>query len=307
MGKRSRFLNITYLINTFYIKSKALGLEFLRGSYPFEYYKNKIQVIPEYSYQLNFHPEYQSLSYLSFENAQKYHTGNRSITQELIIALCYSNECLTNNNLDLEYLIKLATSIQEKAIISESSMIFFLEKPYDRFDLTGKYYSGIVQGKAASLFLRCFIITKDKKYKEWARKCLTSCMKSISEGGVLVSLPNKNIWVEEYPSPKPSMVLNGFLFYIIGLAEYMGLDEDLELREILESCLKSVLVWMPNYKIKNDLLYSMYRWNLCNVHYTAIMKYQFEHLYNLTMIPIFKEYMDFTHEITDWNTFEKII
>ena len=300
MGKRSRFLNISYLINTIAIKAKALELKLKRGSYPFTFFKDKAILPFDLEYKLDFQIEYHSLSYFNFEKAKEKHSKNSSITQELIIALAYHNECLKNQKLDKTYLIDLATSVHKKASISESEMVFYIDDPYRRFDLNDKYFSGIVQGKAASLFLRCFLLTKDKKYKLWAKKCLLSCWKSIEDGGILVSLPHNNYWVEEYPSPKPSMVLNGFLFYIIGLAEYLALEDDVEMKQKLETTLKSAMAWIPNYKVKNGLLYSMYRWNLCNVHFTGIMKYQFEHLNKLTNIPLFKDYRDFTNELTNW-------
>lgn len=307
MGKRSRFLNLSYLINTIIIKAKALELKIKRGSYPFNFFKDKIIHPFDYKYQLDFQNEYHALSYFNFEKAQEVHSENSSITQELIIALAYHNECIKNKELDKEYLIDLAFEVHKKASISESNMIFYIEEPYSRFDLRGRYFSGIVQGKAASLFLRCYLLTKDEKYKMWAKKCLLSCWRSIEDGGVLVSLPNNNIWVEEYPSPKPSMVLNGFLFYIIGLAEYLALEDNVEMKQKLETSLQSAMAWIPNYRLKKGLLYSMYRWNLCNVHYTGIMKYQFDHLYKLTNIPLFKDYTAFANALTDWETFDKII
>ncbi len=302
----SRFFNISYVLNTIVIKSRAFLLAMSRGSYPYDYFKTKTNTITTPSYKLDKVDKYHSLSYLDYQSVLKLHAGSRSITQELIVGLVYSNELSMNKEFDVDYIIDLASKLRAQSEFSENEMIFYFDEPYDRFDLKGKYYSGIVQGKAASFFLKCYQHTEDEKYREWAKKCLLSAWKPAKDDGVLRQLSYKNYWVEEYPSPNPSMVLNGFLFYIIGLAEYLALEEDATLKSHFELCLNSVLSWMPNYRLKNGLLYSMYRWSFCNVHYTGIMKYQFEHLYQLTGVSMFKEYAEFTDMLTNWKTFRQI-
>lgn len=307
MNKKSRFLYLPYLFHTCIIKAKAIGLKVIRGSYPYTYFKSNISIENIPSYQLNYQKEYLSLQYLDFNKAKLKHRGELSVTQRLILGLVYYNDSLEDQNMDRDYLFSLAENLHKKASISEEEMIFYIEEVNDRFDLKGRYYSGIVQGKAASFFLRCFSLTQDRKYLLLAKKCLKAALKKVENGGVCIDLPNHGVWVEEYPSKRPSMVLNGFLFYVIGLAEYLSFEDDSELKLVLNNCLTSLLHWMPKYKVGNALLYSMYRWNLCNVHYTGIMKYQFEHLYHLTGISIFKKYQDFVHGITNWKTFDRIL
>lgn len=307
MGKKSRFLNLSYVANTLVIKVRALMLKMVRGAYPFDYFNAKIQSVNGLEFKLEFTDCYQSLDYLDYHEAIKLHPGNRSITQELIVGLVYYNGLLKNKKLTQTYIFELAEMLIVKGALKDNGLIFYFDETYSRFDLEGNYFSGLVQGKAASFFLRCFQLSNDANYKLLAKKCLLSAQSKIENGGVLRQLSNDLIWIEEYPSPKPSMVLNGFLFYIIGLAEYLSLENDDGLKSHLDLCLKSVISWMPNYRLKNGLLYSMYRWNLCNVHYTGIMKYQFDHLYNLTNIPIFKEYADFTNELTNWKSFSQLI
>jgi len=303
----SRFFNLSYVWHTLGIKVRALALKLTRGVYPFDYYKDKTTDFEVSAMVLKYHDNYHSLAYLDYQKAELLHTGNRSVTQDLIVGLAFYNDFIKDNDLDRDYLVDLSMKLKERADFSEDGMIFYFDEPYVKFDLKGKYSSGIVQGKAASYFLRCYLLTKDDKYKEWAKKCLLSSWQSIDNGGNLRKLPNDHSWIEEYPSPKPSMVLNGFLFYIIGLIEYLTIEEDAEMRLKLDACLNTVLTWTPKFRLKNGLLYSMYRWNLCNVHYTGIMKFQFEHLFMLTGIAVFRDYAKFCDELTDWDTFNKIV
>lgn len=307
MGQNNRFLDISYMLHTLRLKWDSMRLRSLRNPYPYDYFKNnsKQQNIPNYS--VHFEEQYLSLMYMNFDKAEIHHAGEKSITQELILGLIYWNEHHNNGSQEKEGLIKIAENIRNQATIEKDTMTFYIYETNERFNLNGKHFSGIVQGKAASFFVRCYIATKDKKYLTWTNQCLNAALIPVEEEGILRTLSDGSIWIEEYPSPKPSMVLNGHLFYCIGLAEYLSFRPDETLQTLLDQCLQATSTWMPNYLINGQLLYSMYRWNLCNIHYTGIMKFQFDHLYRLTGMDIFKTYSEIADSLTNWKTFNRIL
>ena len=303
----SRFFDIPYLINTIKIKWKAFRLKSDRKVSPYEYFRNQITPVTTPAVNLKFTDRYHSLSYFNYTEAKKKHTAPRSLTQELIIGLTLFNQFVDDKNFIREPILELAKKLEDSAEITDGYMVFFFNESYDRFDLKGKYSSGLVQGKAASLFVRCFLITNNQKYLDLANKCLKATNLPIEAGGFERNLHNDQNWPEEYPSPTPSMVLNGALFYLIGLAEYLTQTKDEFLQEKFENHLETILSWIYNYKVDGGLLYSMYRWSLCNVHYTAIMKYQFEHLHKITGLPVFYEFAGYTNELTNWKVFHRLI
>lgn len=302
----TRFLNPKYVFNTLIIKARARRLTSSRGPYPYEYFKDRLPISKTPKYALQYVEAYKSLDYFDHTQAQKRHGNKPSITQELILGLTLYNDFLKGSPISKERFTNLAHSLEKRATWLDDEMTFYISEEYPRFDLSGRYGSGIVQGKAASYFLRCFSLTGDEQYKTWARACLKACLRPTREGGVCISLKDDLHWIEEYPSPRPSMVLNGFLFYLIAMAEYLSQFKDATLQKVYEQSLRSVLTWLPAFRLKKGMLYSMYRWNLCNVHYTAIMKYQFDHLHELTAIPIFEEYARWTSQLTDWEVFDSI-
>lgn len=305
MTRTNRFLMPGYLWNTAKIKLSSNWKKMTRGSSPFLFFKDRVEHSWDGKYELNYHDEYQSLSYFDFEEAILFHENNKSVTVDLILALVYHNSRVSQEA-KVE-LLGMAENILKHASETDGVLSFVIDETYDKFGLSGKYLSAIVQGKAASLFIRCYQKTKDASWLDLARKSLNHCDVSVKDGGIKRLLLLDMEWMEEYPSERPSMVLNGFLFWLIALSEYCAVSDDKRYLKILETHLKSAINWLPSYRLKNGLLYSMYRWNHCNVHYMGIMKYQFEHLYQLTGVAIFEEYANLCDHNTNWSIFKKMI
>lgn len=306
MGK-NRFLIPAYLINTAKIKAKALQYRLTRGAYPYDYFKLKVDSQLASNYQLTYSDSYHSLTYLDTISAALFHQDSTGITAQIIRALVLYNDLVIDDKKETKTFISSVKDILSRGKFIDNSLLFYIDEDYDRFDLKGPYLSAIVQGKIASLFLRCYRLTEDQDWLQLARKVINSYTVPLEDGGFSRSLVGNMSWMEEYPSPKPSMVLNGFLFWLIGLGEYLAIADDKELQITFETQLTSAICWMPAYKLEHGLLYSMYRWNPCNVHYTAIMKYEFEHLYRLTGVAIFQEYASHVDKSTNWKVFEKLI
>jgi hypothetical protein len=305
MNRKNRFLISGYLINTIKIKLLDNWSKVIRGVYPYAYFKDKIQDYWDGNYRLKYSDEYFSLTYFDFEEAKAFHEGNKSITIDLILALVY-HDSRTSLESKVE-LLGMASDVLSHATDFNDKLSFIIEEDYERFGLSGKYLSAIVQGKAASLFIRCYKKTEDKSWLDLARKSLNHFNATVEDGGIKKQLQFGMEWMEEYPSKRPSMVLNGYLFWLIGLGEYCAVSNDIKYIEIFEKQLRTAINWLPVYKLNQGLLYSMYRWNQCNVHYMGIMKYQFEHLHKLTGISIFEEFVQHCDKNVNWNVFKKLI
>ncbi len=93
------------------------------------------------------------------------------------------------------------------------------------FPLQPGWMSAMAQGEVASLLVRLHLATSEERYADGARRAIKAMLIPVSEGGTLVEkdgLP----FVEEYPTAKPSCVLNGAIFAIWGLRDVgVGLDD----------------------------------------------------------------------------------
>lgn len=83
-------------------------------------------------------------------------------------------------------------------------------------DMEPPFCSAMVQGQAISALIRGYNLTKNKIYLQCAERALKPLSISVNDGGVyreFAGLP----FYEEYPTKRPSMVLNGFMYTLFGL------------------------------------------------------------------------------------------
>ncbi|MCW4152621.1 D-glucuronyl C5-epimerase family protein [Halomonas sp. 18H] len=125
------------------------------------------------------------------------------------------------------------------------------EYKFDWLDLKSPWISCMAQGEAASVLVRAYIVTHDDKYLRHAKKSLSPFLVDISEGGVRSYLPDGSVFLEEYPSERPTHVLNGFLYSLIGLGEYCHVSDDehssVLFFDLIESLVNNIHLWSSGY------------------------------------------------------------
>ncbi len=96
------------------------------------------------------------------------------------------------------------------------------------FYLKPGWYSAMAQGHAISLLCRLYAHTKIGKYLETAERAIKLYEKRVDENGIKAewNFNNKSIiWLEEYPTrPNHLFVLNGFIYSLFGLIDFMNSD-----------------------------------------------------------------------------------
>jgi heparosan-N-sulfate-glucuronate 5-epimerase len=84
------------------------------------------------------------------------------------------------------------------------------------YPLQPPWVSAMAQGEGASLLVRLYQTTGHEIYSEAAALALRPLRRSVAEGGAVASL-GAGQFLEEYPTQRPSLVLNGTFFALWGL------------------------------------------------------------------------------------------
>jgi heparosan-N-sulfate-glucuronate 5-epimerase len=93
---------------------------------------------------------------------------------------------------------------------------FGLPLPAVRTRVKSPWVSAMAQGMAMSLLTRAHALTGEPAYLAAAERALAPFAHDTRRGGVVADFSGRP-WYEEYPSVRPTHVLNGFMFTLIGL------------------------------------------------------------------------------------------
>ena len=150
------------------------------------------------------------------------------------------------------YLLENKKESKEKFIKCAN---WFLSKKSAKYEylfnwgpLKSPWISCMSQGEAASVLVRAYILTKKISYLSHAEKSLEPFFYSIASGGVQSTLNDGSIFLEEYPSKWPSHVLNGFMYALIGLSDYIDISKSkkhqLLFDKLIFSLDKNIHLWV---------------------------------------------------------------
>ena len=162
----------------------------------------------------------------------------------------------------------------------------------------GPWQSAFSQARGISILLRAYQITEQKDYKILAEKALIPFTKPVEEGGVTV-FTEWGPFYEEYTATVPTLVLNGMIFALFGIYDFVRVFPDNSLaRDIFNRGIQTVKNILPEYNLGY-----WSRYNLCRAEFypdidPATIQYQRLHvaqlniLYQITAENIFSEYAD---------------
>ena len=123
--------------------------------------------------------------------------------------------------------------------------------------------------------------TSDEMYLDLAKGAIGYCL---DEQNGLRTQMDLGFWIEEYPSEKGAGVLNGFIFFLIGLGElasYGFFEEEFQMG------VQALLKRLPFYHKGIYLKYAANIPDLCNPWYDKIHYHQLLAMYDLTKANVF--------------------
>src|SRR5579859_4630163 len=101
-------------------------------------------------------------------------------------------------------------------------------------------YSAMTQGEAISVMARAHELTGKLAFQSAIRKAVALMRKPVSQGGVCC-YESDAVFLEEFPGPARDTVLNGWIFALFGIHDYLVKFRDDEVKKFYESTLASLL------------------------------------------------------------------
>lgn len=172
----------------------------------------------------------------------------------------------------------------------------------------GPWQSAFVQSRAISNLLRGYQLTNKIEYAELAEKALIPFTIPVDEGGV-TSFTKNGPYYEEYPSSIPVCVLNGMIFSMCGITDFVRVFPENKIAKKLyddgiETLKKSINLFDIGYWSKYNLIETDWypKNDPSTITYQHLHITQLKMLFKLTEEPIFNNYaIKFQKQISPLN------
>lgn len=164
-----------------------------------------------------------------------------------------------------------------------------------RFDLStyglkAPWVSALAQGLGLCALSRAYALSPDPQYLESAKAALGAFRLSVAQGGVRREEADGSVWFEEYPSDQPSLVLNGFIYALLGLLDYQRIFADAEAKVFYDEGVATLERHLHRFDTGFWSFYSYPRRMLADLHYHRDIHIpQLLALHRQTAIPLFAE------------------
>ena len=203
----------------------------------------------------------------------------------------------TKSKKDMERFLKIADWFLENRIDNEKLGAYWLtdvDKP--AYGIHKPWKSAFSQARAINIMMRAFQITKNKEYEKYSEKALYPFLYSIKDGGI-TCFTNEGPVYEEYPAEVPVLVLNGIIFALCGVYDFLRTHKDHQAaQKIYDSGVETLKKILPKYDLDFWSKYSLCQANFhpevdpstIGYHYLHIVQLNF--MYRLTGEKIFLDY-----------------
>jgi len=186
----------------------------------------------------------------------------------------YNDYIRTKNEEQKQYFLRISRWFYNNRKTDTKFGFYWLtdvEKP--EYHVFSPWKSAFSQSRAISILLRAWQISGETKYYEAAKLALEPFKYDISDGGVSAYAHNGHPFYEEYVAAEPTMVLDGHIFSLFGLYDFVrAVSSDLDPQahklaaNLFHKGIDSLIYWLPEFDIGFWL-----RFNLCKMsHYPEI-------------------------------------
>jgi len=155
-------------------------------------------------------------------------------------ALALYNEYLMHRSKKLKILFLNCTdSLVDRLVLRGDFSVWPYYYVFSRAQMYGckiPWVSALAQGQGISVLVRAYSLTQNEKYLLAARHSLGAFKVPMKDGGVLSVDDDNDWWYEEYAcaKSKPSGVLNGFIFALLGIYDFHLMMGDKVSKQLFE-------------------------------------------------------------------------
>lgn len=169
----------------------------------------------------------------------------------------YFDSSFKNDEIKFKFLLQ-ADWLVNNSIKLNNAAFWKLNYIIDNYQLKKQWCSGLVQGEAISVLLRAYSITHQIYYLNTAESALNSFYVDVNEGG-FIRYNDKNLMVlEEYPTHKVNFTLNGHIFAMFGLYDFVLFNKNPKADKLFCEAVETLVNSIDNFDLGYWSKYSLF-------------------------------------------------
>ncbi|HEV2208271.1 MAG TPA: D-glucuronyl C5-epimerase family protein [Verrucomicrobiae bacterium] len=138
-------------------------------------------------------------------------------------------------------------------------------------------YSAMTQGEAVSVMVRAHLTNGEQKFERACRNALALMRRPVQEQGVCI-YEGESVFLEEFPAERRDTVLNGWLFALFGLHDFLARFPDQPTEIFYRRCCDSLLRHLQTFDTGYWSYYSSGTHRLASPFYHSLHLSQLEAL-----------------------------
>jgi hypothetical protein len=175
----------------------------------------------------------------------------------------YHSWLKTKDETKKAHFLRIADWFMENAVVDTRLGAYWLtDVPKPEYDVFKPWKSGFSQSRAISILCRAWQLTRNESYLKMAEHALVPFSIDTLAGGVSVDRNSGNCFYEEYVAQWPTRVLDGHIFCLMGLYDYIRIgkgDALILAKKLFDEGLEGLIQQIPLY----DMGYWV-RFNRCD-------------------------------------------
>jgi hypothetical protein len=137
----------------------------------------------------------------------------------------------------------------------EAALLWPMSVPVAKYGLRPPWLSALLQGQAASIFVRAHLLTGRER---WAAAASAAGVPLLEPAGELVTATARGPILEEAPSTPASHILNGWISALWGVRDLAVAQSDARAHAVYEASLEALEAHLPAYDTGWWTRYSLY-------------------------------------------------
>ncbi len=152
-------------------------------------------------------------------------------------------------------------------------------------------YSAMTQGEALSVLVRANALKTGVDYANACHRAVKLMQRSV-EGGGVCGYRDEDVFLEEFPSAMRDTVLNGWIFALFGLYDYLLHFEDEQVSRFYSCCVTSLVRHLPDFDAGYWSYYSSGTRRLASPFYHRLHLSQLHALSQIWGDPLLKKFQE---------------